>query len=204
MPWKRLPNSVEGFPWPIHGQSGTLVKHDCSPAKARLIALKHPDEYNCFICSDEKASPVKLLKRNDAVFFSIDKDAAREFEKTAFDSTKRSDLYMKTGMTVVYYNPNRDSGNPELEPLASVGAYVTIDGGAAIDVVCIFAANFLKEGATGHSVPLAVDDGERKKVKKHGTVVCGNEFVYELLKDQKTINDLREKGITVLLSVLNH
>lgn len=205
MPWKRLPNDRRSkLPanWPS-ADDKYRVQHRCSPEEARRIALRDPKK-NCFFFVRTGAPGVGSKYRpGDAVFFSLDVNIVRDLVDggTSFSPEENCDLYVKTGMTVAYYDPT--GTQYRALPLASAGRYTTSDGGAAVDVVCIFAANLQHE--------LIVQDGKGNNITYtgladrslvHHSIVCGNPKIYYLLNSKNGIQDLQSKGITVLLTVM--
>lgn len=187
MPWTKTANVAmyEGANW----NSLVKIEPECSPEQARRIALLDPDISFFFHCRDAmvltnpKWSAPRQFNPGDCAFFS---------GKPWFGSAPQADGYIKDGMSIAYI------GDVSTQNLASAGCYVSTDGSAAVDVVCIFAANLNSQLPSG-SVKLAPNI----PVPANGTYACAGADLVTALQSG-VIQKLQAKGITVLLSFLNN
>ncbi|ATQ76134.1 hypothetical protein CR152_17530 [Massilia violaceinigra] len=107
-------------------------------------------------------------------------------------SAPQADAYTKTGMSIAYVN------HLSPENLLKVLCYVDTDGNAAVDVVCIFAANLnatLPPDYTALAPRITPPPG--------GTYACANERTLNTL-NSGAIATLQLRGITVLLTFLGN
>lgn len=164
----------------------TLIKKvpNCTPEKAKRIALKNPKISFFFFCREymilENLGDKGIFNPGDAVFFS---------GEPWYGSAPQCDSYEKTGISVAYIS---------LDKIQTAGCYTMADGSAAVDVVCIFAANINKKPFPPGSVALAPNT----KVPDGYPYVVGSSD-YAALK-ASDIQKLQNKGITVLLTLLNN
>lgn len=187
MPWKKTANVAmyEGADW-----SGYLkTVSNSSPEQARRIALLNPEITFFFFCrqsmvltNPEWQSP-RFFEAGDAVFFT---------GKPWYGSAPQCDSYEKNGMSIAYI----DVG--DINTRLPAGSFVTADGGAAVDVVCIFHAD-INRTLPDKYTRLAPD----VKVPPGGTLACASPYILEALQSGD-IERLQAKGITVLLSVMNN
>jgi hypothetical protein len=160
----------------------------CSPQLAFRIARLDPNISFFFFCRDSMVleatagNPTRVFNRGDAVFFT---------GKPWFGSAPQCDAYQNNGVSVAYI-----SGSPTDN--ATAGCYTTAQGLAAVDVVCIFAANIGQRPASG-----AVRLAPNIAVPAGGALACGNPSIVQILQS-KTIANLQGLGVTVLLTFLNN
>lgn len=212
MPWKKLsrnPAAGSGkIAWP-RVQKHVEVKQKFSAEDARRFAFKNPN-INFFLICRQKA--VQLGSKNydhkAAVFFTLPDEIVRKLldNHTFSDPAilhEDCDLYVKAGVSVAYYNSNDSRMN---QTISIARDYVMKDGGAAIDVVIIFAANLIHD-LVGRNSKRSADrlkllDVEAKpnQTKPSHKLVCATDAI---IKDLADAQKLQKKGITVLLSVLN-
>ncbi len=180
MSWKKTPRvaQYDGADW-----SGFIRKQsNCSVEQARRIAICDPRVHFFFFCREYMfLAEHGAFEPGDAVFFS---------GEPWFGSAPQCDAYVRDGMTVAYVN--------SAEIMKSAGDYYLADGSAALDVVCIFAAN-LNVSVPGGAQRLAPNT----PVPSGSALLVGNNpIVTEMFP---LIEELQEKGIAVLLTVLgNH
>lgn len=187
MPWSQTKNVAmyEGANWDAY----IKTVPNCSPEQARRIALLDPEISFFFYCRDYMVltNPTWPAPREfnlgDAVFFS---------GEPWYGSAPQCNSYKKDGMSIAYI------GDVTPTTLAAAGCYTTSDGGAAVDVVCIFAAN-LNKTLPPNYVPLAPG----VPVPSGGTIACSSASLQQALQSD-TIKQLQAKGITVLLTFLNN
>ncbi|WKL45887.1 glycosyl hydrolase family 18 protein [Flavobacterium pectinovorum] len=164
----------------------TLIKRvpNCSPEQAKRIALKNPDISFFFFCREymvlETLGDKGIFNPGDAVFFS---------GEPWYGSAPQCDSYEKTGMSVVYVS---------IDKLQTPGCYTMADGSAAVDVVCLFSANINKKPFPQGQVELA----PKTQVPAGYPYIVGTSDYAALTAAD--IQKLQNKGITVLLSVLNN
>ncbi|TDW47226.1 glycosyl hydrolase family 18 (putative chitinase) [Flavobacterium sp. 270] len=164
----------------------TLIKKvpNCTPEMAKRIAIKNPKITFFFFCREymvlETLGDKGIFNPGDAVFFS---------GEPWYGSAPQCDSYEKTGMSVAYVS---------LDKIQTTGCYTMADGDAAVDVVCIFAANINKKPLPAGMIELApntqVPDGYPYAVGSSDYSALTVEAVQKLQK----------KGITVLLTFLNN
>ncbi|MCV9930324.1 glycosyl hydrolase family 18 protein [Flavobacterium sp. LS1R49] len=182
MAWTKKANSAmfKGANW------NTLIKKvsNCTPELAKRIAIKDPKISFFFFCREamilENLGDKGIFRAGDAVFFS---------GEPWYGSAPQCDSYEKTGMSVAYVN---------VENIQTPGCYTMADGSAAVDVVCIFAANINNMPFPAGSFQLAPNT----KVPNGYPYVVGSQGYVNLTA--ATIQKLQNKGITVLLTLLNN
>jgi len=187
MPWSKNANVAmyEGADW----KSYIKTVPNCSPEQARRIALLDPAISFFFHCREPMVltnpawpAPRQFLQ-GDSAFFS---------GEPRWGSAPQCDAYVKDGMSVAYV------GNVSASDLAATACYVDSDGAAAVDVVCIFAANICA------SVPSdAVYLAPLVQVPVGGAYATAGAGLFEALQSG-VIAQLQAKGITVLLTLLNN
>ena len=111
----------------------TLIKRvsNCTPEEAKRIAIKNPKISFFFFCREfmvlETLGDKGVFNPGDVVFFS---------GEPWYGSAPQCDSYEKAGMSVAYVS---------LDKIQTAGCYTMADDSAAVDVVCIFAANINKK-----------------------------------------------------------
>ncbi|MEN2400426.1 glycosyl hydrolase family 18 protein [Flavobacterium sp. MC2016-06] len=164
----------------------TLIKRvpNCTPETAKRIAIKNPKITFFFFCREymvlETLGDKGIFNPGDAVFFS---------GEPWYGSAPQCDSYEKTGMSVAYVS---------IDELQTAGCYTMADGSAAVDVVCIFAANINKKPFPAGLVELAPNT----QVPSGYPYVVGTADYAALTAT--TVQKLQNKGITVLLTLLNN
>lgn len=164
----------------------TLIKRvsNCTPEEAKRIAVKNPEISFFFFCREymvlETLGDKGFFNPGDAVFFS---------GEPWYGSAPQCDSYEKTGLSVAYVS---------IDKLQTPGCYTMADGSAAVDVVCIFAANINKKPFPSGSFALAPNT----KVPEGYPYVVGSAEYDSLTAGD--IQKLQNKGITVLLTLLNN
>ena len=148
-----------------------------SPEQAKRIAMKNPKIAFFFFCRGNLDLGNKgVFNQGDAVFFS---------GKHWYGDAPQCDSYQKNQMTIAYINP-KDS--QQFQKIASIFA----DGSPAIDVVCIFAGNY----CTNEFPYLRANNNDPPTTDEFS----GN--IQKILEDG-SVKFLQDKGITVLLTILN-
>lgn len=164
----------------------TLIKKvpNCTPEEAKRIARQNPEISFFFFCREamilENLGNEGIFNPGDAVFFS---------GEPWLGNAPQCDSYQKTGMSVVYVS---------LDKLLTTGCYTMEDTSAAVDVVCIFAANINQKPFNGDCFVLA----PKTSVANGNPYLIGSPDYSTLTKE--IVQKLQAKGITVLLSVLNN
>ena len=182
MPWKETCNVAQykGADW------SNFIKTvpNCTPEKAKLIALKDPSISFFFFCRETIILEERgTFNPGDAVFFS---------GTPWYGSAPQCDSYQKEYMSVAY--GTRQDKTDFLKP----GCYTLSDGSPAVDVACIFAANLNMTVPSG-SVRLAPD----VNVPDGYPLLVGSPDILNTVLP--LVPKLQEKGISVLLTVLgNH
>jgi hypothetical protein len=156
---------------------------NCTPEKARRIALINPEITFFFFCREYMVieGPVYdkfgAFNPGDAVFFS---------GESWYGSAPQCDSFQKNGITMAYINPKNAAQFRE------ISNYRLKDGSPVIDVVSIFATNYatnIKSYLRAQSnVPLTsqpLDDN-----------------IQQILSDG-SVQYLQDQGIVVLMSILN-
>jgi hypothetical protein len=182
MAWIKKANSAmfKGADW------NTLIKKvpNCTPEIAKRIAIKNPKISFFFFCREgmvlENLGDKGVFNPGDAVFFS---------GEPWYGSAPQCDSYQKAGMSVAYVN---------LSKLETAGCYAMADGSAAVDVVCIFAANINLKPFPSGMIELAPNT----KVPSGYPYAVGNAEYTNLTA--AVVKKLQSKGITVLLTFLNN
>lgn len=182
MAWIKKANSAmfKGANW------NTLVKKvpNCTPEQAKRIALKDSKITFFFFCKEamvlENLGDKGIFNSGDAVFFS---------GEPWYGSAPQCDSYEKAGMSIAYIN---------VENIQTPGCYTMADGSAAVDVVCVFAANINNLPFPKGSYQLAPNT----KVPVGYPYAVGSKAYVELVASD--IQKLQDKGITVLLTFLNN
>lgn len=205
MPWKKHPGYVlsEGsVEWTHHH-----VSNGCpSPEEARRIALRDPKIKFFVFCRHAMelnneawhVSPKTFLP-NDVIFFTGETgDSGGNNNNIQMRRTHSNpcDLYVKTGMSIAYVDTNNVAECRSALEMAC--GYTTSDGGAAVDVIILFAANLNYEVPEGFTAlaPYSYSPGS--------AIACANRGTLEAL-ESGMIKNLQAKGITVLLTFLpNH
>lgn len=164
----------------------TLIKRvpNCTPEEAKRIAVKTPEISFFFFCREfmvlETLGDKGIFNPGDAVFFS---------GQPWYGSAPQCNSYEKTGLSVAYVS---------IDKLQTTGCYTMADGSAAVDIVCIFAANINKKPFPSGAVALAPNT---KVPEGYPYVVGGSDYASLTAAD---IQKLQNKGITVLLTLLNN
>jgi hypothetical protein len=175
----------EGANW----ESYVKTAPNCPPEQARRIALLDPTISFFFHCREpmvltNPAWPApRRFNPGDSVFFN---------GEPRWGSAPQCDGYVKDGMSVAYV------GHVSAGDLAAPGCYVDSDGAAAVDVVCIFAANLCASVPDG-----AVRLAPLVNVPAGGTYATAGANLAAALQSG-VIPQLQAKGITVLLTFLNN
>jgi len=182
MAWIRKENVAmfKGANW------NTLIKRvpNCTPEEAKRIAVKNPKISFFFFCREfmvlETLGDKGVFNPGDAVFFS---------GEPWYGSAPQCDSYEKAGMSVAYVS---------LDKIQTAGCYTMTDGSAAVDVVCIFAANINKKPFPSEMIELAPNT---QVPAGYPYAVAGTD--YSALTAE-AVQKLQNKGITVLLTFLNN
>lgn len=185
MPWNKSPNlgMYEGANW--DGYVKTVP--NSSPEQARRVAMLDPTitfffffrEY--MVLTNPQWPSSKVFKSGDAVFFK---------GEPWFGSATQCDAYQKAGTSIAYVSPSA---------VSVPGCFTTSNGSAAVDVVCIFAANIDQKLPNGSTL-LAPN----VTVASNGSIACGNPETMQALRNTTAIQNLQAKGIMVLLTLLNN
>ncbi len=181
MPWSKSANVAmyKGADW------SSLIAQvpNCTPEMAKRIALRNPAITFFFFCREPLyleptgGNPGRSFNAGDAVFFA---------GQPWFGSAPQCDSYQRNGLTTAYINPHTS------EQFRSVACYVLADGSPAIDIVCIFAANY----CTNVLPYLRANNNDPPTDKPF------NPNIQQLL-DDGSVRFLQNKGITVLLTIGN-
>jgi hypothetical protein len=150
--------------------------------EAMRIAFFNPDITFFFYCREymELKGPAAKygpFQPGDAVFFT---------GKPWYGSAPQCDSYEKTAVSTIYINP---TDNLQFK---KIGCYVLPDGAPAIDVVCIFAGNY----AT-NTIPMLRANNNNPPTRNPF-----NQNIQDVLS-AGLIRNLQDKGITVLLTIMN-
>lgn len=154
---------------------------NCTPAKAKIIAWKNPDISFFFFCNEgmvlegpvyDKYGP---FNAGDAVFFS---------GEPWYGSAPQCDAYEKQGQVVVYAS----SKTPQ--DFEAIANYKNADGSPAVDIVCIFAANFVLDKA-----PYLCSQNDPTSTKPF------NQNIQDIL-DSGAVKKLQDQGIAVLMTII--
>ena len=177
MGWKITKNTAQfqGASWKnlVHKES------NCTHEKARRIAFMKTEVTFYFFCRE-----YMILEGHgefvpgDAVFFS---------GEPWLGSAPQCDTYEKQGVAVVYSNPNNVE---EFKKIATDN--INPDGSSAVDVVCLYAANYCT-----NEIPML-----RANNNSPHTEQPFNENIQDVLSSD-AVKHLQSKGIVVLLTILN-
>src|SRR5262249_34179370 len=153
-----------------------------TPASAMRFAFADPNVTFFFFCREYMVldgAPARYspFQPGDAVFFS---------GEPWFGSAPQCDAYRKNGVSVGYINPQ---SNAQFQDIAN---YVLPDGLPAIDVACIFGANYCTD-----AIPCL-----RAQNNNPPTTDPFNANIESVLS-AGLVQTLQAKGITVLLTILN-
>ena len=176
MVWVKIANTAQfqGANWDNFIQK----ESNCTPEKARRIAFTKPEITFYFFCRQTVILGERgVFDSGDAVFFTGEK---------WLGSAQQCDTYEKKGAAVVYMNPNNST------QFRDIGNYTLSDGMPAIDVVCLFAGNYCS-----NDIPCL-----RANNNQPPTTKPFNPNIQQVLSDG-SVKCLQEKGIVVLLTVLN-
>lgn len=181
MPWQKTPNVAmfKGADW------SNLIQQapNCTPQLAKRIALRNPAITFFFLCNEPMyleptgPNPARQFNPGDAVFFS---------GEPWFGSAPQCDSYQKNGVTTVYINPQSSS------QFRGTACYVLADGSPAVDVVCIFAANY----CTNQLPYLRANNNDPPTNQPFNPGI-------QAVLDDGSVKFLQDKGLTVLLTVGN-
>ena len=149
-----------------------------SPQQAKRISIKNPKITFFFFCREytflgDKGGFVP----GDAVFFS---------GKPWFSGAPQCDSYQKNQMTIVYISPVSS------QQFRDIASYTSADGSPAVDVVCIFGGNYCTK-----EYPCLRAGNNNPPTDKPL-----NPNIQQVLEDG-SVKFLQDKGITVLLTILN-
>lgn len=152
---------------------------NCTPEKAKRIATKNPKISFFFFCREymvlNNLGEQGVFNPGDAMFFS---------GKPWYGPAPQCDAYKKNHMTVAYITPT--------DSILNVGSYTLADGSPAVDVVCIFAGNY-----SSNKLPyLRANNNDPLTMNEF------NPNIQKVLEDG-SVKALQDKGITVLLTILN-
>ena len=149
-----------------------------SPEQAKRIATKNPKITFFFFCRDWMDLGDKgIFIKGDAVFFS---------GNHWYGGAPQCDSYKKNQMTIAYISPS------DSQQFQNIASYTSADGSPAIDVVCIFAANY----CTNILPCLRANNNDPPTTDEFN----GN---IQKIFDDGSVKFLQDKGITVLLTILN-
>lgn len=155
-----------------------------TPEQAMRTAFANPDITFFFFCRehmvlDGPAAKYSPFLPGDAVFFT---------GEPWYGSAPQCDAYEKTPVSTIYINPTNN------QQFQDIGCYVLPDGTPAIDVVCIFCGNY----ATNTKPMLRANNNNPP------TEIPFNPNIQSVLKaSDGLVKALQDKGITVLLTVMN-
>jgi len=154
---------------------------NCTPEMAKRIAWQNPAVTFFFFCREymvlENLGAEGVFNPGDAVFFS---------GEPWFGSASQCDSYQKNYMTIAYLNVKTP------EQFRETACYVLADGSPAIDVVCIFAGNY----ASDELPYLRANNNDPPTTKPFNPDI-------QAVLDSGAVKDLQDKGLIVLLTVLN-
>ncbi len=150
--------------------------------EAMRMAFQNPDITFFFYCREYMvlegpAAQYGPFEPGDAVFFS---------GEPWYGSAPQCDSYEKTGISTIYISPVNN------QQFQDIDCYVLPDGTPAIDVACIFAANY----AT-NTVPMLRAQNNNPPTQKPF-----NDNIQSVLSTG-LVKTLQDKGITVLLTIMN-
>lgn len=150
--------------------------------EAMRIAFANPDITFFFFCReymvlDDPAAEYGPFEPGDAVFFTGD---------PWYGSAPQCDSYEKTAISTIYISPDNN------QQFQDIGCYVLPDGTPAIDVVCIFAANYAI-----NTIPML-----RANNNNPPTQDPFNPKIQSVLS-AGLVQTLQSRGITVLLTIMN-
>ena len=176
MVWVKIANTAQ-----FKGANWDNFEHkesNCTSEKARRIAFAKPEITFYFFCRQSVIlGDHGIFNSGDAVFFT-----GRKW----LGSAPQCDTYEKKGTAVAYINPNNST------QFRNIGNYTLPDGMPVIDVVCLFAGNY----CTNDIPCLRAGNNQPPTTKPF------NSNIQEVLSDG-SLRCLQEKGIVVLLTVLN-
>ncbi len=153
-----------------------------TPQAAMRTAFANPNITFFFYCReymvlDGPAAKYSPFEPGDAVFFTGDPH---------YGSAPQCDSYEKTAISTVYISPANNAQFQDIE------CYVGTDGTPAIDVACLFAGNY----ATNTIPMLRANNNDPPTDKPL------NPNIQSVL-DAGLVQTLQDKGITVLLTIMN-
>ncbi|KAI6661813.1 hypothetical protein LOD99_9820 [Oopsacas minuta] len=160
-----------------------LIKtvRNCTPVKAKRIAIKNPNITFFFLCRQyiviNNQGQLRMFNPGDAVFFS---------GIPWYGVAPQCDAYNKNHMTVAYTTPD------DSQQFLNIASYTLADGSPAVDVVCIFGGNY----CTNELPSLRANNNNPPTLNQF------NPNIQEVL-DSGVVKALQDKGITVLLTILN-
>ena len=176
MGWKKTPSVAQygGADW----SNLIHTEKNCTVEKAKRIAMLNPNITFFFFCNGQLVLDGHgTFDTDDAVFFS---------GEPWYGSAPQCDAYQKEDIAVLYINPNKSPNYPS--PSAQFRAIADQPG---VDIVSVFGANYV----TNTSPYLRAENNP------HATNQF-NDNIQSLL-DNNDIAYLQEKGIVVLLTILN-
>lgn len=180
MGWKKKSNVAQ------YGQASwdnyISESKNTTPEEAMRIAFANPEISYFFYCReymvlDGPAAQYGPFEQGDAVFFK---------GEPWYGSAPQCDSYEKTAISTIYIAP---SDNQQFQ---DIGCYVLPDGTPAIDVVCIFAANY----ATNTIPMLRANNNNPITQNPFNTNI-------QSVLSSGLVQTLQSKGITVLLTIMN-
>jgi hypothetical protein len=180
MGWKRVGNAAqyENANWAnfVSKQSNTTATN------AMRMACADPSITFFFFCREAvlltgSAAQYGPFMAGDAVFFTGD---------PWFGSAAECDSYQKTGLSTIYINPVSN------QQFTDIGRYVLPDGTPAVDIVCLFAANY------------ASNDKPCLRAYNNDPVTTNpfNPNIQAVLS-KGLVGQLQAKGISVLVTITN-
>ncbi len=181
MPWTKTANSAQfkGADW----NNFVMKRSDCTPEQARRIAFMNPQITFYFFCREYMVleGPVYdkygAFEPGDAVFFT---------GEPWLGSAPQADTYQKNGIALAYINP----ASPD--QFKGLGCFTLADGDAAVDAVSIFGGNY----CTNEIPCLRAQNNDPPTTKPF------NDNIQAIL-DDGSVKYLQDKGIVVLLTILN-
>jgi len=181
MPWKKNANVAmyAGANW------SNLIKQvsNTTPQQARRIALLDPNITFFFYCRQPmylnplNGNQARQFNTGDAVFFS---------GEPWYGSAPQCDTYQKDEMSVIYISP------ANAQQFQNIACYQTANGLPAIDVVSLFGGNYASD-----VLPYL-----RANNNNPPTQQPLNDNILQVLTNG-SVKYLQDKGITVLLTILN-
>jgi len=156
---------------------------NCTPEKAQRIALLNPEITFFFFCREGMVLEGHIEEKygsfqpGDAVFFS---------GEPWYGSAPQCDAYEKSGLSTVYISP---ANNQQFE---EIGCYLMANGSPSIDVVCLFAGNYASS-----ELPYLRANNNNPPTDKPL-----NDNIQDVL-NAGLVQKLQDKGITVLLTIMN-